>query len=69
MMIMKLSAYSRLEREGSDMIEPPLCSSKFFQYFLLLCNGMLYLICSLFMLLHFFHWYSFPCITSIEFYI
>lgn len=66
---MKLKAYSSLEREEGTVIEIPFCGPKFFQCFPFLCNGMLYLIFCLFMLLHFFHWYSFPCMSSIEFYI
>lgn len=40
-MIMKLSAYYRLERERSDVTETPLCSPKFFQYFLNVVSNLL----------------------------
>lgn len=63
---MKLSAYSRLEREGSDVIETPFCNPKFFQYFLL-CNQTLYLVCCLFMLLHFFDGTAFPASLLLSF--
>lgn len=66
---MKLRAYSRLEREGTGVIEILFYGPKFFQYFPFLYNRMLYLIHCPFMLLNFFHWYSFPCVSPIEFYI
>lgn len=66
MMIMKWSAYKRLEKEESDVIGRPLYKTHFFYIGLYCADEFLHLICHISLLLHFFHWCSFLNISPIK---